>query len=119
MSQMEETDEDDDSIEILDDFPTCPKTKRKSPIAPQPHKKNRTCSVSTAENRIKKFGGSSLTKKIMNRRTLQVLRKINPVMARGTNRAIQRAKAFKSEYPSCTVVMSPSYIHAHYVVSFL
>ncbi|XP_050136183.1 uncharacterized protein LOC126611914 [Malus sylvestris] len=57
MSQIEETDEDDDSIEILDDFPTCPKTKKKSPIAPQPHKKNRTCSVSTAENRIKKCGG--------------------------------------------------------------
>ncbi|KAB2611415.1 B3 domain-containing protein [Pyrus ussuriensis x Pyrus communis] len=105
MSQMEETDEDKDSIEILDDFPTCPKTKKKSPIAPH----------STAENCIKKFGGSSLTKKIMNRRTLQVLRKMNPVMAHGTNRALQRAKAFKSEYPSCTVVMSPSYIHAHYV----
>ncbi|XP_048439845.1 B3 domain-containing protein Os03g0619600-like isoform X2 [Pyrus x bretschneideri] len=115
MSQMEETDEDDDSIEILDDFPTCSKTKTKSPIAPQPHKKNRTCSISTAENHRKKFGGSSLTKKIMNRRTLQVLRKMNPVTAHGTNRALQRARAFESEYPSCTVVMSPSYIHAHYV----
>lgn len=115
MSQTEETDEDDDSIEILDNFPRCSKTKKKSPTAPQPHKKNRTCSVSTAENRIKKFGGSSLTEKIMNRRTLQVLRKMNPVTAGGTNRALQRAKAFKSEYPSCTVVMSPSYIHAHYV----
>lgn len=38
---------------------------------------------------------------------------MNPLMESGTNRALQRARAFKSEYPCCTVVMHPSYIQAN------
>ncbi|CAL2273655.1 unnamed protein product [Prunus armeniaca] len=46
--EMEETDyeeEDDNSVEILDGFPPCPRKARgKSPLpCPQPHKKMRTC----------------------------------------------------------------------------
>lgn len=110
MSEMEETDEDYDSVELLDDFPPCPKTK--------PSKKNRTCSISTAENNNKSVGGSSRTQKFLKRRP-QVPRMLNPVTESGTDRALQRAKAFRSEYPSSTVVMHPSYIHARYLVSFL
>ncbi|KAL6285873.1 hypothetical protein ACE6H2_010263 [Prunus campanulata] len=114
MSEMEETDEDYDSVELLDDFPPCPKTRKKSPIAPQPSKKNRTCSISRAENNNKSVGGSSRTQKFLKRRP-QVPRMLNPVTESGTDRALQRARAFRSEYPSSTVVMHPSYIRARYL----
>lgn len=118
MSEMEETDEDYDSVELLDYFPPCPKTRKKSPIAPQPSKKNRTCSISTAENNIKSVGGPSRSQKFLKRRP-QVPRRMNPVTESGTDRALLRAKAFRPEYPSSTVVMHPSYIRAGYLVSFL
>lgn len=118
MSQTEETDEDD-CVEILDDSPPCPKTKKKSPIATQPHKKNRAGSINTSENHMTKFGGSSWTKELVKRRPDQVPRMMNPLTESGTNRALQRARAFKSEYPCCTVVMHPSYIQANTLVSFL
>ncbi|KAI5337302.1 hypothetical protein L3X38_016573 [Prunus dulcis] len=114
MSEMEETDEDYDSVELLDYFPPCPKTRKKSPIAPQPSKKNRTCSISTAENNIRSVGGSSRSQKFLKRRP-RVPRMMNPVTESGTDRALQRAKAFRSEYPSSTVVMHPSYIRAGYL----
>lgn len=114
----EETDEDDDSVDSLDDFPPCPKTWKISPIAPQPHKKNRTCSISKAESKIKDVCGASRTRKFLVRGT-EVPRRIDPVAATGKDIALQRAKAFKSEYPFCWVVMYHSYIHRSYLVSYL
>ncbi|XP_048439709.1 B3 domain-containing protein Os11g0197600-like [Pyrus x bretschneideri] len=62
---------------------------------------------------MKKFGGSSWTKELVKRRPDQVPRMMTPLAQSGTNRALQRARAFKSEYPCCTVIMHPSYIQAN------
>lgn len=116
--KMEETYEDDGFIETVDDYPSCPKTRKKSPIEPQPHKKSRTCSIRKAESKIKDVCGASRTRKFLVRGT-EVPRRIDPVEATGKDIALQRAKAFKSEYPFCWVLMHHSYIHRSYLVSYL
>ncbi|XP_020424406.1 B3 domain-containing protein LOC_Os12g40080 isoform X3 [Prunus persica] len=112
--KMEETYEDDGFIETVDDYPSCPKTRKKSPIEPQPHKKSRTCSIRKAESKIKDVCGASRTRKFLVRGT-EVPRRIDPVEATGKDIALQRAKAFKSEYPFCWVLMHHSYIHRSYL----
>ncbi|KAI5319454.1 hypothetical protein L3X38_039162 [Prunus dulcis] len=112
--KMEETYEDDGFIETVDDYPSCPKTRKKSPIEPQPHKKSRICSISKAESKIKDVCGASRTRKFLVQGT-EVPRRIDPVAATGKDIALQRAKAFKSEYPFCWVLMHHSYIHRSYL----
>ncbi|XP_021809455.1 B3 domain-containing protein Os03g0619600-like isoform X4 [Prunus avium] len=111
----EETDEDEDSVDSLDDFPPCPKTRKISPIAPQPHKKNRTCSTSKTKN-IEHVCGSSKTRKFVIRRP-EVPRRMHPVAASGKDRALLRANAYKSKYPSFTAAIHPTNICGCYLAS--
>ncbi|KAI5319449.1 hypothetical protein L3X38_039157 [Prunus dulcis] len=97
--EMEETDyeeEDDNSIEILDGFPPCPrKAREKSPLpCPQPHKKMRTCEEDESDPSEVKDGVGSM----------------HASTTSGKAIALQRAIAFESVCPSFTVVMQPSYI---------
>ncbi|RXI07246.1 hypothetical protein DVH24_026382 [Malus domestica] len=151
--EEEETDyEDDDSVEILDDFSTCPrKTREKSPF-PCLHKKMRTCSISKAAecntnfpatktqpfeikksfrsrgsycsksevkrehdfSTMKEVGGLS-SSQIFQKRTPDVLGREHSLTKSEKALALQRANAFKSEYPSFPVAIQPSYIHSSYL----
>ncbi|KAM1362189.1 hypothetical protein ACFX2H_027046 [Malus domestica] len=94
---MEETDEDDDeSVEILEDFPPCPRTRKKSPLpSPLPHKIKR---ISTSID--------STSKKLETKSTLWM----KPLAENEKAIALQRAIDFKSENPHFKVAMQPSYI---------
>nr|XP_028947414.1 uncharacterized protein LOC114820595 isoform X2 [Malus domestica] len=151
--EEEETDyEDDDSVEILDDFSPCPrKTREKSPL-PCLHKKMRTCSSSKAAecntnfpatktqpceikksfrskdsycsksevkrerdfSTMKEVGGLS-SSQIFRKRTPDVLGREHSLTKSEIALALQRANAFKSEYPSFRVAIQPAYIHSSYL----
>ncbi|KAB2611416.1 B3 domain-containing protein [Pyrus ussuriensis x Pyrus communis] len=117
MPEMEETDEDDDSHNILDNIMShSNKIRDKFSLScPQPHKKHRTSS--TAEFASKRHGkGTSSTPK----RAQTVLGRMHASNARGkATVALRRATAFKSDNPSFIVPMKRTYINGHSVVSSL
>ncbi|XP_034223788.1 B3 domain-containing transcription factor VRN1-like [Prunus dulcis] len=141
--EMEETDyeeEDDNSVEILDGFPPCPrKAREKSPLpCPQPHKKMRTCgkaecnmnfrptkTQTSLRNKASDCSRSEMKKEdesdddsveTLDKFPLapsEVKDRVGRMHASttcGKSIAFQRAIAFESVSPSFTVVMRPSYI---------
>ncbi|XP_020424375.1 uncharacterized protein LOC18770376 [Prunus persica] len=65
----------------------------------------------------KDFGGSS-SNQIFVKRTPDVLGRTHPLTKSEKALALQRANAFKSEYPYFLVAIPPVYIHRGYLVSF-
>ncbi|CAL8170915.1 unnamed protein product [Prunus armeniaca] len=129
--EMEETDyeeEDDNSVEILDGFPPCPrKAREKSPLpCPQPHKKMRTCGKAECNINFRPTKTqTSLRNKASDCSRSEMKREKSPLApsevkdgvgsmhastTSGKAIALQRAIAFESVCPSFTVVMQPSYI---------
>lgn len=121
---MEETDhedeEDDDiSIEILEDSPPRPEVKReKSPLpCPPSYKKMRTswsdkAAETMSENDV---GGSSTTRKCL-KRTLEDLGEFQSLNNDEKARALLSADGFISEKAHFKVVMQPSYVQQSYLV---
>ncbi|XP_048431331.1 B3 domain-containing transcription factor VRN1-like [Pyrus x bretschneideri] len=100
---MEETDEDDDeSVEILEDFPPCPKTRQKSPLSSPPPRKRKRISTSIG----------STSKKLETKSTLWM----KPLTENEKAIALQRAIDFKSENAHFKVAMQPSYIFSQLVL---
>lgn len=99
---MEEADEDDDeSVEIPEDFPPCPKTRQKSPLpSPLPHKKKRQALLQVRSSKTKAF------------------LRLKSLTGNEKAIALQRAIDFKSEKPHFKVAKQPSYIF-HQLVSFI
>ncbi|PRQ47791.1 putative transcription factor B3-Domain family [Rosa chinensis] len=87
--------EDDNSIEILNDFTPCSKTRDKSPSpSARPSRRKRTLGP-TSEAKMKGKEDDFSRKKD----------------GGGSSKALERAKAFKSENPSIMIAMQPHYIH--------
>ncbi|PRQ20362.1 putative transcription factor B3-Domain family [Rosa chinensis] len=106
---------DDDSIEILDHFPSFTKGKEKFALPSQLHKRRRTTSSTKAESTMKHVGGCSKTQKFLKQRP-EVSKRIHPVMASiGRHLAFQRATAFKPPHPHFAVSIKPSYIRGNYL----
>ncbi|XP_024170849.2 B3 domain-containing transcription factor VRN1 [Rosa chinensis] len=111
----DDEDADDDSIEILNHFPSFTKGKEKFALPSQLHKRRRTTSSTKAESTMKHVGGCSKTQKFLKQRP-EVFKRIHPVMASiGRDLAFQRATAFKPPHPHFAVSIKPSYIRGNYL----
>ncbi|KAK9948761.1 hypothetical protein M0R45_004324 [Rubus argutus] len=117
--EEEENDEDednsDDSIEILDEFPPCPKGKTlgKSSLASGLPKRQIKSSKTKAQSNRRHAGGLSGTRKIKERKP-RGPRKMPGI---GELMALEKASNFKSKTvnPSFSIAMSPSYVKGSYV----
>ncbi|XP_062015032.1 B3 domain-containing transcription factor VRN1-like [Rosa rugosa] len=98
MPKIEEVVEDDDlSIEILEDFQPSPKARKQSPLPRPPYKKMRT---SLSSNANMNFDRENTAKRHL-------------IKQPDSNITLQKANAFKSDKPSFEIVMQPSSIHYH------
>ncbi|GMN29842.1 hypothetical protein TIFTF001_002578 [Ficus carica] len=116
----EETEEDDDSVEILESFSPTPKTREKSLLpSPQPHKRMRTNPVDKAQSKQShpgpKAGGGEKYIPPKWRKCADVRR--HELIAKEKDQAFKRASGFKSKDPFCMIVMPPSYVRAKYALN--
>ncbi|KAM5576350.1 hypothetical protein ABKV19_007288 [Rosa sericea] len=111
--------EDDNSVEVLDDFPhCCPKTREKSPLpSPRPQKRRRMSSNSKenfqGKNDIigKEYGGGLSSTQSFRKGTHKVCGRMHSSTANAKTIALERANGFKSEKPFSVVTIHPSYLH--------
>ncbi|XP_061358912.1 B3 domain-containing transcription factor VRN1-like [Gastrolobium bilobum] len=113
---------DDHSVKISDELPPCHKNTQKSPMSsPQPCKKLRTCTSNVERSSTLQIEGTILEKsKFASVKkepdediggTTEFLR-VKQFTSKITE-AIKKAKTFRSESPSFTVVMKPAYVDGY------
>ncbi|KAL6137168.1 hypothetical protein ACLB2K_062463 [Fragaria x ananassa] len=102
MPKIEEADEDDDlSIETLEDFQSSPKTRRKYLFPYPPYKKMRTSLSGENGFLTKRDGGSSSGCQKFLKKIYEILGRMKPLIA------TEKANAFNSVNPSFRIAIHP------------